>query len=441
MTIRQPFEPVHPEESAPAILSRSRSERILLAIAALFLLTNTVALTILRPGGLGMNILTLVIWLICASVGHRVLNHYLPRRDMLLFPVVMFLSGWGLLIIERLAPVFGDRQMVWLSISVAAMLAVAIAPQTLRWLRNYRYLWLFFGLTLLVSTIVLGSNPSRQIGAPQLWLGFDGIHFQPSEALKVILVVFLASYLGEQYPSLRANGLIAGHRIFALSPRIIGPVLLMWGLSIVMLVWQRDLGTAAIFFMVFLVLLYVASGSTTILVGGSVLILIAGFAAYHLFSVVQLRVDIWINPWPEADGRAYQLVQSFLAFAAGGIFGQGIGQGSPGYIPLVHSDFIFAGLAEEWGLLGVSVVLVCIAVIISRGIRIATLQAGKPFRTLLAVGLSTLIAVQSILIMGGAIRMFPLTGITLPFLSYGGSSLLVSFIIIGLLLRLSAVDD
>jgi peptidoglycan glycosyltransferase len=205
------------------------------------------------------------------------------------------------------------------------------------------------------DTILLGQNPSGLPGAPQLWLGFGEIFFQPSEALKVILVAFLSSYLAEQYLSMRAESRLKqfGTGQAWLSPRILGPILTMWGLSVVLVVWQRDLGTAALFFAVFLILLYVASGQTFILMGGGLLLIIAGFVAYQLFSVVALRVDIWIDPWAEADGRAYQIVQSLMAFGAGGIFGEGIGQGSPTYIPVVHSDFIFSALAEEYGLLGV----------------------------------------------------------------------------------------
>jgi cell division protein FtsW (lipid II flippase) len=416
-------------------------ELLLFTIAAVFIATNYVALTILRPGNLLPHVISFVAWSGCAVVGHTLLNRYLPRRDRLLFPVVMFMSGWGLVVIDRLVPPFAERQSTWLIVSVAAMVGVASMPHILRWLRNYRYLWLICGLGLLTSTIILGSNPSGQAGAPQLWLGFNGVYFQPSEALKIILVVFLASYLAEQYPSLRAAGLLHSSHPLALSPRVLGPILLMWGVSVVVLIWQRDLGTAFLFFMVFLLLLYAASGNALILASGAVLIAVAGIVAYHLFAVVQLRVDIWINPWPEADGRAYQLVQSLQAFAAGGVLGQGIGQGSPFYVPVAHSDFLFAALAEEWGLLGVIVVLICVAVLVVRGMRIATLQSGSPFRALLAVGLSTLIGAQSILIMGGVIRLLPLTGVTLPFFSYGGSSLLMSFVLIGLLLRLSATED
>jgi len=418
--------------------STSRTERFLLLLSGCFLLVNFVALAMVQPNGIG-NWWHLVAWGACAVIGTRLLDYYLPNRDPLIFPIVMLMTGWGIVLIDRLAPTFADRQSIWLVVSLAAMIFSAAYSPLLRWIRAYRYLLLIGGIILLLSTILLGSNPSGIIGSPQLWLGFGNIFFQPSEALKVILVAFLASYLSEQYPAMRAQSkLKVGNERAWLSPRILGPIILMWSLSIIIVVWQRDLGTAAIFFAVFLFLLYAASGQMMILLGGSVLLSIAGFVAYNLFSVVELRVDIWLNPWAEANGRAYQIVQSLMAFAAGGIFGEGIGQGSPTYIPVVHSDFIFSALAEEYGLLGVLLLIALIAIFIMRGLRIAVQHQNRPFYALLAIGLSMLIAVQSLLIMGGVLKLLPLTGVTLPYMSYGGSSLLMSFIIAGLLLRLSA---
>jgi cell division protein FtsW len=384
----------------------------------------------------------LLAWAGCAAGGKWLLDRRLPRRDPLIFPLAMFLAGWGLILIERLAPPFADRQTVWLIVGTVTMLAVVYVPQMLRWLRTYRYTILFIGFALLVATILLGTNPSGQAGAPELWLGVGNLFYQPSEALKVILVAFLASYLAEQAPALRAARQFGvDHRRPSISPRIVGPILLMWGVSVVILIWQRDLGTAILFFLVFLTLLYVASGYTPLLIGGALLVFVAGIAAYRLFDVVQLRVDIWLNPWPEADSRAYQIVQSLLAFATGGIFGQGIGQGAPTYIPVVHSDFVFAAVAEEWGLLGVIVVIACIAAFILRGLRVAVLQSARPFHAFMAIGLSVLVAVQSLMIMAGVLKLIPLTGVTLPYLSYGGSSLLTSFVIVGLLLRLSSGEN
>ncbi|MBZ0293770.1 MAG: FtsW/RodA/SpoVE family cell cycle protein [Anaerolineae bacterium] len=418
------------------------TERNLLLVSGAFLLTNVVSVSLGQPlDMLSRHWLHWFVWVACALAGKYALDRWLPRRDQLIFPLVMFLSGWGLIIINRLAPTFADRQALWMVIATFALLMMAVLRQPLNWLRSYRYTMLIIGLCLLIATIVLGRNPSGQAGAPELWLGIGPIFFQPSEALKIILVAFLASYLAEQHPALRTEQLAGDPRRVVFSPRIAGPILLMWGISIVILVWQRDLGTASLFFIVFLILLYVASGSLMILVSGFLLTLLAGFVAYHLFSVVQLRVDIWLNPWPEADSRAYQIVQSLLAFASGAIWGQGIGHGSPGFIPVVHSDFVFAALGEEWGLVGVTVCTAAIATLVARGLRTAIHQNQHPFRALLAVGLSMLIGIQSLMIMAGVLKLIPLTGVTLPFVSYGGSSLLASFVIAGLLLRLSSSEE
>ncbi len=414
-------------------------ERTVMLIAGAFVFVNFLALSIQQVTMPLNSWIHFIVWAISGVIGNRALKRYLPGHDPLLFPLTFFLSGWGLVLIERLAPPFAERQAIWLAVSTVAMLLVAIFPQPLRWLRSYRYILLVIGLALLVATILLGTNPSGQSSAPQLWLGFGFIFFQPSEILKIILAAFLASYLAEQYPAIRAEGLEGSRRDLTLSPHVLGPILLMWGVSVVVLVWQRDLGTAILFFVVFLILLYVASGYNLILVSGAFLIAIAGAVAYHFFDVVQLRVDIWWNPWPEANGRAFQIVQSLLAFAAGGTFGQGVGQGAPTFIPVVHSDFVFAALAEEWGLLGVIAVIICIALIVTRGLQVAIQQQQHSFFALLSVGLSMLIGAQSILIMAGVLKLLPLTGVTLPFLSYGGSSLLTSFVIIGLLLRLLAL--
>ena len=204
----------------------------------------------------------------------------------------------------------------------------------------------------------------------------------------------------------------------------------------VLLVWQRDLGAATLFFILFLSLLYLASGDWRIVAGGFGLLLLAGVFAYFAFSLVTLRIDAWWNPWPDADGRAFQIVQSLYAVAAGGIWGQGVGQGFPQYIPVVHSDFAFAAIAEEWGVIGSLGIVGCFALLAHRGMRLALL-AERPFRRYLAAGIIILFSAQAILIMGGVTKLLPLTGVTLPFVSYGGSSMLISHAMAGLLLYLS----
>ena len=415
--------------------ARCRQQWLLLVLAGAFIATNALALSL--NGGTEQSDWTgLIVWIICALAGGMILDRYLPDRDPILFPVVMLLSGWGLLTITRLAPPFANRQEIWMLIATVAMLLVAVFPQALRWLRSYRYVILAVALGLMLATIVFGSNPSGFAYAPRLWLRFGAIYFQPSEMMKVVLVAFLASYFGESAAAFSIAEQDSGPRVHL--PRLLGPTLLISALSLVMLIWQRDLGAAMLFFAVFVLLLYLTNGNWRVIVVGTAIVLVAGFVAYHLFDVVRLRVDIWINPWPEADSRAYQIVQSLIAFGAGGIFGTGVGQGSPLYVPVVHSDFIFAAVAEEWGLLGVIGILSCFAVLTMRGFSIGLRHTTSAYRRLLAIGLTTMLAVQAIMIMAGVLKLIPLTGVTLPFFSYGGSSLLVSFIMIGFLIRLSS---
>ena len=416
-----------------------RREVYLLVIGGAFFAVNLLSLQLVRGDFSPLHWLPLVAWILCAAAGHVILRRALPDHDPLLLPLVLFMSGWGMIVIDRLQPAFADRQAVWLLVSQVALLFTAVTPYPLRWLRQYRYLILISGLLFLLATIGFGTNPSALAGAPRLWLNVFGLYFQPSEVLKIVLVAFVASYLAENYTIIRADQPSARRGLF-LSPRIAGPILLMWGLTLVILVWQRDLGAAALFFITFMVVLYLASGVRLILVAGAGLLAAAGLLAYVLFDLVRLRVDIWINPWPEASDRAYQIVQSLMAVANGGVLGQGIGQGSPYFIPVAHSDFLFSALAEEFGLIGVATLIAAVTVFVLRGLRTALLNADTPFHSLFAAGLTTIIAVQTLLIVGGALKIIPLTGVTLPFMSYGGSSLLASYIMVGFLLRLSSQD-
>lgn len=371
---------------------------------------------------------------LCVGGGAWALHRWLPAHDRLLLPLAGMLAGLGLAEVYRLAPpIFLTRQIVWLVLSTGALLLVALVPRSLRWLRRYRYTWLLAGLALLSTTLVLGVNPSG-VGA-RLWLGAFGVYFQPSELLKLLLVVFLASYLEERREALvEVEARIGRWRIP--HPAFLGPLLLMWGFSIVVLMWQRDLGAALLFFGVFLAMLYAATGQSGYVLVGLLLLAGAGAVGYRLFDHVALRVDAWWNPWSEASGRSFQIVQSLLAFASGGVLGQGLGQGLPTAIPVVHTDFVFAAIGEEYGLAGALAVVLFLALLISRAFHIA-LQARRPFDQLLATGIGALFGLQSLVIMMGTLKIIPLTGVTLPLVSYGGSSLLTSMIMIGLLLHIS----
>ncbi|GAB4570581.1 MAG: FtsW/RodA/SpoVE family cell cycle protein [Anaerolineae bacterium] len=406
-------------------------ERHLLTLAGLFMAVTAINLSVATDEIVG-PVALLAIWLAAAISGHLLLQRMLPRRDPLFFPIAMLLSGWGLLEIHRLAPAFAWRQAAWLLLAVAGMLAITTLPAHMRWLRRFRYTWLTGGLLLLLVSILLGVNPSGE--GPRLWLGVAGFYFQPSELLKIVLVIFLASYLSDYREALIPG---TGHQRYP-SLRALGPLLLMWGLCMVVTIWQQDLGAATMLFVVFLTLLYIASGQGIYVFVGLLMLLLAVVVAYRMFSVVDLRIEVWLNPWPEASGRGFQIVQSLMAFAAGGVLGQGIGQGAPVFVPVVHSDFIFAAIGEEWGLIGAMVVITALAVLVMRGMQLAALWSDSPFRMLLAAGLSVQLATQSLLITGGVLKIIPLTGVTLPFMSYGGSSLLMTFILVGLLLALSS---
>lgn len=424
------------QEDAHEIIGRR--EGLLLLITTAFVFTNAVALSLALDGRVSWSHLWgPLVWVVAMAVAHVLLFRFRPDHDPFYLPLFALLSGWGLILIDRLAPNFLSRQVLWVVLGTGSMLILAILPRNLRILRSYRYTWLIAGLLLLASTLLFGVNPSGAGAA--LWLPlpvpFAGrVYFQPSELLKLLLVVFLASYFADRQAALRQGQSRGGIR--GALPYL-APLLLMWGFCMVLLVWQRDLGAATLYFLVFLALLYLATDDHRYVLFGLALLLLAAIVAYFLFDVVALRVDAWWNPWPESLGRAFQIVQSLYAVAAGGLTGQGAGQGFPTFIPVVHSDFIFAAVAEEWGLIG-SLGLVAVFMILTyRGLHLA-MKTLRPFRTYLAAGITLLFAIQALLIMGGVTKLLPLTGVTLPFISYGGSSLLISSVMLGLLLHLSS---
>ena len=412
-----------------------RLELSLLAAAGGFLGLTCVALTLaphVRPGVSAAEAavahwIVLPVWLAAVWIGRSLLRRRLPRRDPLLFPVTMLLAGWGVLLIWRITPTFGVRQLAWLIVAAAAMLALTFAPRRLAWLRSYRYLWLGLGLLLTAATLVLGTHPSG--GAPRLWLGCCGVYFQPSEMLRLLLIVFFASYLADRMqlgwqrdrPSLWATLI---------------PLLVVWGGSTLLVLGQRDLGSGMMLLALLTALLYLASGRWEVILVSALLGIVAAGAAALASSVVQTRLTAWINPWQDPLGGSYQIVQALIALSSGGILGSGPGLGSPGYVPVAHSDFIFASVGEEWGLVGALGLMALLVVLVGRGLRIGVASA-DPFRQLLAGGLAVNLGLQALFILAGVLRVLPLTGITLPFVSYGGTSLLSSFLSLSLLLILS----
>jgi cell division protein FtsW (lipid II flippase)/cell division protein FtsI/penicillin-binding protein 2 len=412
----------------------TRREQVLLGLSIAFVLAGAATLALAQPQiAPGPLVALSALFVVAFGSAHLLLNRMLPQRDPYLLPIAALLTGWGLLLVARLAPGFLARQMAWVAVSVTALVAIVRLRGDLRWLRRFRYTWLFGGLALLAATLVLGVNPSGY--GPRLWLGALGLYFQPSEVLKLLLVAYMSSYLAER------RGLIVSTRWrigrWSLPPMAyVGPLLAMFALAALLLAWQQDLGTATLFLLTFLAMLYTATGQWGYAAAGLVCLLLVGAAGYWLSPLVALRVDAWLNPWPEAADRAFQVVQSLLAFASGGLVGQGLGLGSPTFIPAVHTDFVFAAVAEEFGLAGTLAALLLYTGLMMRGFRVA-LRAERDFERLLAAGLTTALVVQAWVIAAGNARLIPITGVTLPFMSYGGSSLLASYIALALVLAVS----
>lgn len=409
-------------------------ERTLLLIAACFFIAGNLTLEVARPTGSAFHSLfTIIVFSFCCAIAHIHLNRYLPQRDPFLLPVAALLTGWGLLMIRRLAVNFLLRQTVWLVVSTGALILIVRWENGLRSLRRFRYTWLFSGLILLAATLVFGVNPSGY--GPRLWLGGKGIYFQPAELLKLLLIAYLASYLAERWELLVSENWKVGR--WHLPPlAYLGPLLAMLGLALILLAWQQDLGAAMLFFFTFLVMLFLATGQWGYVAAGLALFIAMGIPAYYLSERVALRIDGWLNPWPDAADRTFQIVQSLLAIGAGGILGQGLGLGSPTFIPAVHTDFVFAAIGEEFGLVGTLAIVALYGVLLLRGFRIAAC-ASRPFERFLAAGLTSSLVIQAWVIMAGNAKLAPIAGVTLPFISYGGSSLLVSFVTLALLLRIS----
>ena len=363
-----------------------------------------------------------LIWALFVLRAHQSIVRQLPDSDPYLFPMTAFLSGWGLLTVWRLDASFGTRQALWLVVSLLVFMFGLGLPSTLDFLRKYKYILLSSGLLLTALTLIFGTNP---IGyGPRLWLGCCGLYFQPSEPLKLLLVAYLAAYLSDRLP-IRLNTF-----------PLIYPTLLLSGIAILLLLFQRDLGTASIFMALYTIVIYLATGRRrTILISGLILFFM-GLAGYYLIDIIRARIDSWANPWNDPEGNSYQIIQSILAIANGGLEGRGPGLGSPALVPVAISDFIFAAIAEETGLIGTVVLIAIFGIILIRGLR-AALFAPDMFRRLLAGGVTAYLGVQALLIIGGNLRLLPLTGVTLPFISYGGSSLLTSFVALLILLLIS----
>ncbi|MEG6615244.1 FtsW/RodA/SpoVE family cell cycle protein [Peptococcaceae bacterium 1198_IL3148] len=353
------------------------------------------------------------------------------KADCYILPIVFGLTSIGLIFLMRLKPDYAFRQFIWLLVALTVLIIVTTLFRNYHRLSEYTYIYALLGVVALILPIFFGVE---QYGA-RSWLGFAGFQIQTSEFVKILLVLFLAAFLAENRRILTA-GTATWLGIPLPGPREWGPLVAMWGVALIILVFQRDLGTALIYFCTFLAMIYAATARIFYVLFGLVAFLLSGFASYQLFDHVQARVNIWLDPWPYFETSGYQLIQSLFAIGSGGVFGSGLGAGSPDLIPAVHTDFIFAAVCEEMGLLGGCGLIILFIIFVYRGLKTA-MAAKDEFSALVAAGLTALMGLQAFIIVAGVIKLLPLTGVTLPYVSYGGSSLVANFIILGLILNIS----
>ena len=413
-------------------MGRRRNTELLLLLAGAVPVFLLYAMYIAQQGGaLTAQAFVVPIGLTVAFAAAHVATRFLaPGADPAIMPIAFVLSGIGITFVSRLAPEAATRQVIWLFLGVAAMVVTLLVVRNLEKLARYKYTFGIFGIACLLLPIFVGFES----GGSKLWVNFFGLFsFQPGEIAKVLVVIFLASFLSENRELLAiANRRVLGLRIPRLSMLL--PLLVMWVISLLIVVYERDLGSALLFFAIFLVMLYAATGRLFYPIVALVLLAVGGVLAYHFFGHVRTRISIWLDPFADPSGSGLQIVQSLYSLADGGLFGTGIGQGMPTLIPVVESDFIFSAIGEEMGLLGASAVLFLFMLFTVRGFLTAA-RAKSDLSAFMAVGLTSAISFQAFLIVGGVTKLIPLTGVTLPFMSQGGSSLLASFIIVGLLLR------
>ena len=431
---------------APPPPTRRNAELFLLGFAVLI---TTVALLIVETNqeqGLDWDLARYTAaYVALFGAAHVVVRKFAPYADPLLLPVVALLNGLGLVMIHRLdlavGPIAsGDRgpnagqQTLWTLVGVIAFALVVVFLADHRVLARYGYICGLAGLILLVIPAVLPDSISESNGA-KIWIRLPGFSIQPAEFSKILLLIFFASVLVAK----RSLFTSAGKHVFGMNlprPRDLAPLLVAWIASVGVMVFEKDLGTSLLLYASFLVLVYVATDRLSWVLLGLGLFAVGSVIAYHTFGHVQTRVQNWLDPFADPDGAGYQMVQALFSFATGGIFGTGLGNGQPGTVPAASTDFIIAAIGEELGLVGVAGVLMLYTILIIRGLRTA-IAVRDSFGKLLAAGLASTLAIQLFIVVGGVTKLIPLTGLTTPWMSYGGSSLLANYVLLAILIRIS----
>jgi cell division protein FtsW (lipid II flippase) len=369
------------------------------------------------------------------ALAHLATRRLAPNADPILLPVAFLLNGLGYVMIARLDSHLAALQAVWTGVGVAVYVGTLAVVKRPRDLARYRYLIGLVGVAALVLPLV--PHLGEDINGARLWVRPGPITVQPVEVSKVALAIFFASYFADSRALLASPTVRVGDHLLP-DPRVLGPIVLLWGMTMMIMGAERDIGFALLIFVVFFVLLWVASGRRGYLLVGAVLFALSALIAGHFFSQVHVRIQDWLDPWPYFKTTGYQTIEGLFALGSGGLLGTGLGLGHPHLIPVVTSDYIFAAIGEELGLLGTVTILIAVCCLAGAGLRIAA-RARSDYTKLLGLGLTLLLTLQSVFIMAGIIRLLPLTGLTLPFVAYGGSSLVANYLVLGILARIS--DD
>lgn len=434
--------PQSPVRITPPLPNRRNSELVLLCFATFI---TGVALLIVEANqeqGLRWDLLSYTLAFLTLFVcAHLVIRRYAPYADPLLLPVVALLNGLGLVLIHRLDLVPGSsegpsaqQQMLWTLVGVIGFSLVVALLTDHRMLARYDYICGALGLVLLAIPALLPASLSETNGA-KIWIRLPGFSIQPAEFSKILLLIFFAGVLVAK----RHLFTSAGKHFLGMDlprPRDLAPLLAAWIISVGVMVFEKDLGTSLLLYASFLVMVYIATERLSWVVIGLGLFAAGSVMAYHLFGHVRDRVQTWMDPFADPEGAGYQVVQSQFSFATGGVFGTGLGNGQPGTVPAASTDFIIAVVGEELGLVGLAGVLMLYTIVIVRGLRTA-IAVRDSFGKLLAAGLASTLGIQLFIVVGGVTGLIPLTGLTTPWMSYGGSSLVANYLLLAILVRIS----
>ncbi|MFF0451529.1 FtsW/RodA/SpoVE family cell cycle protein [Streptomyces sp. NPDC004609] len=424
---------------APSLPRRRGVELSLLVGAVLISVFGYAAVGLARNGAVPQDVLGYGAGLgVLALLAHLAVRFRAPCADPLLLPIAVLLNGLGLVLIYRLDletpdSVAAPTQLVWSALGVGLCVTVVALLPDHRVLQRYAYVSVAAALALMIAPIFFPA-----VNGARIWIRFGELSFQPGEFAKILLAVFFAAYLAANHHTLA----LTGRRVWKLqlpTGRVLGPVVAIWLISVVVLILERDLGTSMLFFGLFVIMLYVATGRTGWIAVGLLLAAAGAFAVGMFEPHVHGRVDDWLHPFAsiEAGEGPNQIAQSLFAFGAGGMLGTGLGLGHSGLIGFAaKSDFILATAGEELGLAGLTAILLLYALLVARGLR-AGLALRDPFGRLLATGLASIVALQVFVITGGVTGLIPLTGMAMPFLAQGGSSVVTNWIIVALLIRVS----